>query len=156
VPFLKQSGWSLFVDCDILCLSDINELFALADDRFAVMCVKHNQNSGSAVKMDGQVQTYYTRKNWSSAVLWNCDHPANKRFTLEHLNTWPGRDLHAFKWLEDSEIGELPQMWNWLINVTPAEPEKKGIWHYTLGGPWFKDWSPDKHDEVWLEEAEGD
>lgn len=155
VPFLQKSGWALFVDCDIVCLSDINELFALADDRYAVMVCKHQQNSGSSVKMDGQVQTYYSRKNWSSVVLWNCGHPANSRFTLENLNTWPGRDLHAFKWLEDSEIGELPKEWNWLVNVTPGEPEKKGIWHYTLGGPWFKDWVPDKHDELWLEEAAG-
>jgi lipopolysaccharide biosynthesis glycosyltransferase len=174
VPFLQREGWALFGDCDIICWSDINELFALADDKFAVMCVKHQlkepiteiEHSGSQseavmnymasqfTKMDGQEQTFYARKNWSSVVLWNCDHPANKRLTLEALNTWPGRDLHAFKWLEDSEIGELPQHWNWLVNVTPGEPEKKGIWHYTLGLPIFENWTPAKHDDAWLEEAD--
>lgn len=157
VPFLQDSGWALFADCDIICWSDINELFALADDRYAVMVVKHPTKiplvAVMGLKMDGQIQTVYNRKNWSSVVLWNCDHPANKRFTLENLNTWPGRDLHAFKWLEDSEIGELPQEWNWLVNVTVGAPAKRGIWHYTLGGPWFLGWEPSGHDNDWLEEA---
>jgi hypothetical protein len=165
IPFLQEDGWALFADCDILCWSDIMELFALADDRYAVMVVKHQiQNPKSKiqnVKMDGQIQTYYGRKNWSSVVLWNCGHPANKRFTLDNLNRWPGRDLHAFKWLNDEEIGELPQLWNWLVNVTPGEPERRGIWHYTLGGPWFDgshhggqaESRPTRYDDAWKAEA---
>jgi hypothetical protein len=161
VPFLQKSGWALFVDCDIICWSDIAELFALADDKYAVMVVKHGhiapilKNTGPAVwiKMDGQAQSYYERKNWSSVVLWNCGHPANKRLTQEALNGLPGRDLHAFCWLRDDQIGELPQEWNWLVLVTPGEPEKKGIWHYTLGGPWFEGFGQNRYDEAWLEEA---
>lgn len=154
VPFLQPTGWALFADCDILCWSDIADLFALADDKYAVMVVKHEHEGGERVlKMDGQVQTFYNRKNWSSVVLWNCSHEANKRFTLEHLNTWPGRDLHSFKWLADEEIGALPHHWNWLINVNAGLPEKKGIWHYTLGGPWFPDWQPKPYDDIWIEEA---
>ena len=156
VPFIQQNGWTLFADCDIICWSDIKEVFNLVDDKYAVMVVKHphsNENTAKVVKMDGQTQTFYVRKNWSSVVLWNCDHEANKRFTIENLNTWPGRDLHAFKWLEDAEIGELSQEWNWLINVTSGEPEKKGIWHYTLGGPWFEGWRPAPFDSEWLSEA---
>lgn len=158
VPFLQDTGWALFADCDIICWSDIKELFDLADDRYAVMVVKHGLEPLYAAfnglqKMDGQIQTVYQRKNWSSVVLWNCGHPANRQLTLERLNNWPGRDLHAFKWLGDDEIGELPQEWNWLIGVTEGAPEKRGIWHYTLGGPWFKDWKPAGHDDDWLEEA---
>lgn len=153
VPFLQSEGWALFADCDIICWSDIRDLFALADDRYAVMVVKHQQEHGTHTKMDGQIQTYYARKNWSSLVLWNCGHSSNKRLTEEVLNSMPGRDLHAFCWLRDEEIGELPQEWNWLIGVTAGKPEKTGIWHYTLGGPWFGDthfWG----DEQWLEEQE--
>jgi hypothetical protein len=29
--------------------------------------------------MDGQAQTRYARKNWSSVMVFNCDHPANER-----------------------------------------------------------------------------
>jgi lipopolysaccharide biosynthesis glycosyltransferase len=159
VPFLARKGWALFLDCDVICLEDINNLFALADPKYAIMCVKHNQESGAATKMDGQVQLFYARKNWSSVMLWNCNHPANKRFKKEHLNSWPGRDLHAFKWLDDSEIGELPQKWNWLVHVTPGKPKLEGIWHYTLGGPWFPNWpavdSPNSKmfDDVWRKES---
>src|SRR5215510_12210219 len=42
-PYLSEfRGWSLFMDCDMLMLADIGELFAMADDRYAVMCVKHD------------------------------------------------------------------------------------------------------------------
>jgi len=152
IPFLEYKGWHLFMDCDIVCLADIDELFQLADDRFAVMVVKHQQESGGTIKADNQIQTYYSRKNWSSVVLWNCDHPANKRLTLEDLNSWPGRDLHAFKWLDDSEIGELPKEWNHLVGVNEPNPKAKII-HYTLGGPWFKDWGLKyPEDYGWVEE----
>jgi len=172
VPFINLEGWALFADCDILCWSDIQELFDLADDKFAVMVVKHEwrktmvgdvtvdgrmslqKDQVALIKMDGQVQTMYARKNWSSVVLWNCDHPGNKRFTFENLNQWPGRDLHAFKWLNDDEIGELPQHWNWLINVTPGKPEAKGIWHYTLGTPTFAGYEHQPYSEQWLAEYE--
>jgi len=43
VPYLSDyKGWSLFIDSDMLIRSDISKLFELADDRYAVMCVKHN------------------------------------------------------------------------------------------------------------------
>lgn len=157
VPFLQEHGWALFTDCDIVCWSDINELFAWADPKYAVMVVKQKGGlqSLTSVKMDRQVNLYYDRKNWSSVVLWNCEHPANKGLTLLRLNQWPGRDLHAFKWLKEEEIGELPQEWNWLVNVTPGEPKREGIWHYTLGGPWFPDWVPRRYDKEWQEVKDG-
>ena len=34
-------GWALFMDCDMILTTDIAELFAQADDRYAVMCVQH-------------------------------------------------------------------------------------------------------------------
>jgi hypothetical protein len=148
VPFLCQRGWALFVDCDILCQADIAELFALADKRYAVMVVKHRQESGPDTKMDNQAQVYYARKNWSSVVLWNCRHPANLKLTTEALNTWPGRDLHAFKWLADDEIGELPAEWNHLVGVNPSSPAK--LLHYTLGGPWLPNWQGGPLDDLWL------
>jgi hypothetical protein len=86
--------------------------------------------------MDNQVQTYYRRKNWSSVVLWNCEHLAHMRLTQEMLNTLPGRDLHAFSWPEDSEIGDLPRGWSYLVGVSPAIPAGNlHIAHYTLGTP---------------------
>jgi len=152
VPFIQQSGWALFCDSDVLCMEDISKLFSLADNQYAVMVVKHKHEPTSLTKMDGQIQTFYKRKNWSSVVLWNCNHPSNKKFTIQDLNTRPGRDLHAFYWLEDNEIGELPNKWNHLVSVNPTKNIQEGIYHYTLGGPWFEGWKSVEEDELWSEE----
>jgi hypothetical protein len=152
VPFIQREGWALFCDCDVLCLDDIAELFALADERFAVMVVKHNHQPKAETKMDGQHQTKYPRKNWSSVVLWNCSHPAHARLTHDRLNHWPGRDLHAFKWLEDSEIGELPTEWNWLVGYHHGDPITAKLLHLTSGGPWLNDWQCGQCDWLWNRE----
>lgn len=153
VPFLQWTGWALFVDCDIVCLGDITELFALADEKYAVMVVKHDHKPTETTKMDGQVQTTYSRKNWSSVVLWNVDHPANKELTAEKLNTWPGRDLHAFKWLKDEDIGTLDPDWNYLVGNDERIPDcTQKIVHFTLGGPWIKDWKGGPADYLWMAE----
>jgi len=104
-------------------------------------------------KMNRQLQTTYSRKNWSSVVLWNCSHPAHRELGLGPLNTWPGRDLHAFKWLKDEEIGELPAEWNYLVDVNPTTSRSWAkLLHFTLGGPWLKDWKGGSWDQVWLDE----
>ena len=71
IPHLMNyDGWALFIDSDIIFLEDVDNLFALADDKYAVMCVHHDYTPKPGTKMDGQVQTQYPRKNWSSVVLW--------------------------------------------------------------------------------------
>lgn len=150
VPLLAHSGIALFVDCDVVFLGDVAELFDLFDPDKAVQVVQSTHLPKETVKMVGAPQTKYPRKNWSSVMLWNVDHPANKRLTLDVVNNWPGRNLHAFDWLSDSEIGSLPKEWNWLVNVQD-EPENPKIAHYTLGGPWLPTWKPAKNDGLWLQ-----
>lgn len=156
IPKFHRSGWVLFMDCDVLVLADVAELFALADDRYAVQVVKHEHNDGTDIKMDGQAQTYYERKNWSSVILWNCSHQGHHRLTDMRLNCWPGRDLHAFKWLNDDEIGGLPKEWNHLVGVSPTKDElRASLLHYTLGGPWFGPEFADGYAaEMWLWERD--
>ncbi len=138
VPALSlYSGWALFCDGDFLFTADVAELFDLADKRYAVRCVKHDHDPAEKVKMVGQVQSRYFRKNWSSLVLWNCAHPANQMVTGYVVNQFAGQWLHAFNWLKDEDIGDLPLEWNWLSGVSDpidgiAIP--KGI-HFTLGIP---------------------
>jgi hypothetical protein len=131
---LAGSGWALFVDADFLALENAVRLFDLADDSKAVMVVKHNHVPTSGTKMDGQVQAAYSRKNWSSCMLVNCEHRANRALTVEYINSVPGRDLHAFKWLPDEAIGELPPEWNYLVGVTQSNLPPKFI-HMTEGVP---------------------
>lgn len=133
-PILHQSGWALFCDSDVVFLRDVWGLFAQADPDKAVMVVQHHNGHESGTKMDGQVQTLYARKNWSSVMLFNCDHPANQRLTLQDVNSRPGRWLHGFGWLADSEIGALEPEWNWLVGLQPR-PQNPAIAHYTLGTP---------------------
>lgn len=134
VPTLAKSGWALFMDCDMLVRRDISELFALADPKKAVMVVKHHHEPPEGVKMDGQAQTRYARKNWSSVMLFNCDHPANRALTIDLVNSVPGRDLHRFCWLDDDLIAELSPEWNFLVGHTEGVADP-AIVHFTDGIP---------------------
>lgn len=153
VPIICQSGWALFTDCDVVFHADPFELMRHADPDKAVMVVKHD-HLGGGTKMCGIPQTRYYRKNWSSVMLFNCDHESNKRLSLHDVNERPGRDLHAFYWLHDSEIGELPAEWNWLVGVQKKPPHPK-ISHFTNGGPWLDGWQPAQHDDIWWSAANG-
>ena len=153
VPELNDfSGWALFCDCDILFLEDINDLFELADEKFAVMCVQHDYKPNEGVKMDGQVQSIFPRKNWSSLVLWNCSHPSNKFVNKELINSpeTTGKYLHRFSWLKDEEIGCIPHHWNWLAGwyKEPRDGLPKAI-HYTEGGPWFENYRNCEYHQIW-------
>ena len=135
------TGHVVFMDCDFILQADIAELFDLAEAKYAVQCVKHVHNPPDGLKMDAVMQTRYRRKNWSSLFLWNLDHPANRQLTPELVNTAAGGWLHAFTWLRDTDIGRLPESWNWLAGVSPTTKpvvrEAPNAIHYTNGGPWF-------------------
>lgn len=137
VPWLACNvGWALFTDADIMWRADPRDLFRCANDQpdAAVLVVKHRQPDTGARKMDGQIQSPYPRKNWSSVMLVNCGHPAVRALTLEQINTRPGLWLHGFEWLPDELIGELPPEWNHLVGVDSHDPNAK-LAHFTLGTP---------------------
>src|SRR6185436_6453023 len=86
VPWMMNyEGWCVFSDPDALAKDDPAKLWARRDDRFALMCVHHNFQPKEEIKYLGNVQTKYERKNWSSVVLWNCGHPANRKLTPEYI-----------------------------------------------------------------------
>lgn len=151
VPTLAKSGWALFMDCDMLVRKNLDRLFRLADPTKAVMVVKHNHQPPEGVKMDGQAQLRYSRKNWSSVVLWNCDHPANKTLTVEMINSIPGRDLHRFCWLDDDLIGELNVEWNWLVGHSDPSVDPS-IVHFTDGIPSMEGYADCAFADEWKEE----
>lgn len=153
VPELNDyKGWALFCDCDIIFLEDINNLFNLKDDKYAVMCVQHDYKPKEETKMDGKQQTLYPRKNWSSLVLWNCGHPSNQKISKELINNpeTTGKYLHRFSWLKDEEIGAIPHYWNWLVGwyKEPNDGNPKAI-HYTEGGPWFENYRDCDYHQKW-------
>lgn len=154
VPYLNNyKGWALFIDCDFLFVDDANKLFDLADSSKAVMVVKHDYTvKEGEIKMDGQVQHAYPRKNWSSCILFNCDHDANKALHPDIINSKEMSFLHRFSWLTDDQIGELPHVWNWLVGHynSPNDGNPSAI-HYTLGGPWFKEYQNVEYGDLWTQ-----
>lgn len=149
IPMLNQyRGWALFCDADMMFRADVNELFDLADEKYAVMCVKHKQESDYGVKKMGAVQEGYNRKNWSSLVLWNCAHPSNQNLTVDDVSLKPGRWLHGFQWLKDEEIGGLPEEWNWLEGHSATTVQPKNV-HYTRGAPWMPGYENSAYSQEW-------
>jgi len=154
IPYTYQyAGWVLFTDGDVLFRCDVADLFARADDRYALMCVQHPPLLDVGTKKDGALQWAYPRKNWSSVMLFNCAHPAHRRLTLDQLNRLPGRDLHRFCWLDNREIGVLPLGWNYLVNVTAPQldpdPAHIHLVHFTLGTPDVPDHAQDPFADEW-------
>ena len=141
VPFLMDyKGWAIFMDCDMLCRTDISQLGEHFDEKYSLMCVKHNHVPIEKRKFQGEKQTSYPKKNWSSLMLFNCQRC--KSLTLDYVNTASGLDLHRFKWLEgDHLIGSIDNSWNYLVDTNNKNIKNKKInmLHWTLGGPWFKD-----------------
>lgn len=134
VPYLAKTGWAMFCDGDVLFRGNVARLFEQLDTSKALYCVQHKHEPKSDVKMDGQIQAKYPRKNQSSIMIFNCDHVANRALTLDVLNNTPGRDLHQFMWLADCDIGELDQCWNYLVGYTDPKISAT-IAHFTSGVP---------------------
>ena len=133
---MDYKGWALSIDGDMIVQEDIVNLWNLRDDSKAVLCVHHNYETKQKIKYLGCKNENYPRKNWSSVVLWNCSHPANRILTSNYVSTNSGSTLHRFKWLEDELIGELPIKWNWLPDEF-GENYSASLLHFTLGTPCF-------------------
>ncbi|KJV07695.1 glycosyl transferase [Methylocucumis oryzae] len=141
VPHLMNyTGWAIFMDGDMLLRDDIAKLWALRDESKAVLCVHHDYKTKAHDKYLGCKNDDYPRKNWSSVVLWNCGHPANRAVTPEFIMSATGAQLHRFTWLDDNLIGELPIVWNWLPDEFGANSDAKLI-HWTLGAPCFHEYA---------------
>ena len=148
-PYLMNySGWAIFADGDMVCQSDIKELWDLRDEKMAIMVVKHNYQTKASKKYLGNKNENYPRKNWSSLVLWNCEHPSNRVLTPEFIEQNSGSFLHRFSWLDDGLIGEIPITWNWLVSEY-EENYNARLLHYTLGLPCFLEYSNCSTADVW-------
>lgn len=151
VPYLSgYSGWSVFMDCDMLMLDDIANLWRLRDERYAVMVVKHQHVPKETVKFLGEPQSKYEKKNWSSVMLFN--NAKCCALTADYVNRASGLELHQFKWLgDDGLIGALPDRWNHLVGYN-APRKDAALVHYTLGGPYFDEFAQCEFAEEWNQE----
>ena len=149
VPYLMNfKGWAIYFDGDMVCLSDIKDLIRNFDTNKAVNVIKHDYKTKNSVKYFGQKNEDYPRKNWSSVIIWNCEHPKNKILTPDFIESMNGAFLHRFKWLDNVEIGELDKKWNWLAVEYP-EIKDANLIHYTLGTPCFEEYKNTSMANYW-------
>ena len=152
-PYLSgYSGWSIFMDCDMLMLDDIANLWRLRDERYAVMVVKHDHVPKERTKFLGEPQSQYEKKNWSSVILFN--NAKCRALTPDYVSRASGLELHQFKWLEsDDLIGALPDRWNHLVGYDLPRRDAALV-HYTVGGPYFEEYKDCEYAEEWRQERE--
>ncbi len=137
-------GTALFMDCDMLAVGDIAEIFHLDLQDYALRVYKHDHRPTAAIKMDGKPQTQYPRKNWSSFMLMNCGRLT--AWSKEAVLTQPARWLHRFEPIPDEQIGDIPKGWNVLDHYDAGTK----LIHYTEGGPWFDRYKAHPYGDVWM------
>ena len=152
VPYFTGfKGRAIFMDAsDMLMLTNIAELHKLFDPTKAVQVVKHEYKTKHkkkyiGTKMEAKNEDY-PRKNWSSMILWNCEHPANRCLTPDYVDDHAGSELHRFNWLPDKLIGDLPKEWNVLVGEDDQDAK---IAHYTLGIPEFEHYKNCAYSQEW-------
>lgn len=154
VPYLSEyAGWSLYIDCDMLCRVDIATLAAEVERQSdkAVLVCKHDYVPKSERKFFDQVQTKYARKNWSSLMLFN--NQRCRALAPAYVSSASGLELHRFAWTEDRLIGALEREWNWLVGEYPHNPGAR-IVHFTLGGPYFLEYRACDYADEWFAERD--
>ena len=154
VPYLSDySGISVFMDCDMLVQTNImGVLQEIVFKGNPVSCVQHESYvPKSSIKMDGRVQHAYPKKNWSSFMVFDCEHPEiKKNLTVSKVNLYSPQYLHRMEWA--SSIGKLPHTWNYLAGYYD-DISSPNIIHYTDGGPWFEEYKDCEFSQNWLEVA---
>jgi len=149
VPYLcNYEGQAIFMDCDMLIREDISNLQGARNA--AVSVVKHDYQPRPEDKFLNQKQTIYTKKNWSSVMVF--ENSMCRVLTPSYVNKASGLELHQFKWLEESEIGSLDKNWNHLVDEYEPNPKAKLV-HFTRGGPWFAKFRFCEFAQEWRDEA---
>ncbi|MBS0286670.1 MAG: glycosyltransferase [Proteobacteria bacterium] len=148
VPYLcNYEGWAIFMDgADMMLREDISKLWALRDEAYDVMLVKHADIQGEH-QFQGKTISSYKMFNWSSLMLFN--NAKCTKLTLDYVNNADYHELHQFKWLAHVDrIGDLPATWNHLVGYHPPR-EDVALVHWTQGVPSMKAPSGLAFEEEW-------
>jgi hypothetical protein len=131
VPWLcNYEGWALFLDIDMIVLSDIADLFKQADPQYAV-----------------QVSKNELKFEWASAILYNCE--KCRILTPDFVEGYG--NLHRIGWLKDEEVGDFPREWNHLVGYDQPRKDAKLV-HYTQGIPCFEETNTSEYTNEWVNE----
>lgn len=158
VPWMMGfKGHAIFVDsADMVMLGDVAELDKLFDPKFAVQVVKHpdytSQHERKYIGTDMEcAQSNYSRKNWASVMVLNCEHSGWFGLTPKAIELKTSMQLLQLQDFLDSEIGELPKEWNVLVD---EGQELKGakILHWSAGLPTFRHYRNARASQDWHNE----
>ena len=58
----NYEGWAMFMDCDMLCREDINNLWNQRSDEYALMCVKHEHTPKKRLNFSARYKANILRK----------------------------------------------------------------------------------------------
>ena len=158
VPYLSGfEGWSVFMDCDMVCLGDVEELarYMSLSSRWsrAVYVVKHDYAPREHTKFLGEKQMGYAKKNWSSVIVFN--NALCTKLMPEYVACATGLELHQFKWTEDDYVGAMPKSWNYLVGEdNQCAPEDARLIHFTNGAPCFADYANCEFSHEWWAQYE--
>lgn len=126
---MNYQGRAVFLDSDMLLLTDINELFDLP-----------NQEAVSVVSFKGQL--IFERP---SVMLFNCEKCTD--LTLDYIND-ESTAPQSLEWAPD--IGTLPDEWNYLVGYSQGGGAK--LVHYTQGVPGYKECRDTEYADEWFTE----
>jgi hypothetical protein len=151
VPYLSRyTGWSLFMDCDMIVKTDLCKLLDVIHEPGMiswnmphVYVAPHDYRTKVTTKATGTNEDY-PRKNWSSVMLFN--NMQCLKLGPDYVNTASPADLHRLVWAR--EIGNLPLEYNWLVEEYRHNDQAK-ILHYTLGTPCFPGYESGDHSDDW-------
>jgi len=150
VPYMCGfNGFALYLDGDMVVTDDIARLWDDRNHYCAAQVVKHEPYETKATtKYLGNKNENYPRKNWSSVILFNCGHYANRKLYPETVAKMTGAQLHRFTWIPEDRLGALHPRWNHLVGE--QYPDNGAyLYHYTLGTPCFDDYGDCEHADVW-------
>lgn len=154
VPHLENyTGWAMFVDSDFLFTENLDSLFRevldVGRDTKSVYVCKHPEYvPREDKKFYGIKQEPLPMKNWSSLMIFNCEHPDTKKLTPISVSNKDPAWLHRFGWTDSKNIGSIDLKWNWLVGEhTPGDQLPSGI-HFTNGGPFNEVYGQD-YEHIW-------
>jgi hypothetical protein len=132
VPFMcKYEGHALFMDADMLCLTDICELEDICRSQVRGVCVVKNPER---------------RFEWPSLMYFNNAHCKELKPALVESGKPQMLDWSS------GGIGEIPSEWNHLVGYDPLRTDAKVV-HFTQGLPCFPETKGAEYSAEWYAEA---
>lgn len=139
VPWLcNYEGEALFLDADMLCLTDICDIYNAVARRPGVLC-----GYGVNVVKDG-VEPF----EWPSLMYFNCTYG---NYTPEFIDDPKSKPMALDQVFGNAGVGEIHKDWNHIVPYSPPNPNAK-IVHFTQGIPCWEETRNCEYGDEWIAE----